>query len=140
MSSISDLQCRIGQLEEEIRILQRERELGEDFIYEVKRGASHNEEEFDRRNHLALTAGDKRGRASFADKLMYKIQHNYGQSRRQMTGDYASSMLNKAYNRIDEIDRSIANKRSQISSLQAEIERIRTAEEEERRRREASRK
>ena len=137
MSSISDLQWRIGQLEEEIRQLQRERSAGEEFIYEVKRGASHNEEEFERRSQLAFSAGSKRSRASFADKLMNKIQQNYGQARRQEAAEYASSMLRKAYNRMDEIERSIANKRSQISSLNAEIDRIRAAEEEERRRREA---
>ena len=137
MGDISSLQREIYRLEDEIRELQQEKEVGEDFIDEVNRGVSHNDEEFDRRYSLATGMGEKRGRATFAEKLMSRMQNNYGQIKRQQIAESANNMLNKAFNRIYEIEDAIANKRQQISNLENEIARIIAAQEEERRRHEA---
>jgi predicted nucleic acid-binding Zn-ribbon protein len=137
MGDIASLRREIECLEDEIRKLQKEREVGEDFIYDVNRGASHNEDEFNRRNFLSARIGEKRIRATFADKLMYRMQNNYGQIKRQQILESSNNMLKKAFSRIDEIDDAIANKRQQISNLENEIARIIAAQEEERRRHEA---
>ncbi len=137
MGDIASLRREIDCLEDEIRKLQKEKEVGEDFVYEVNRGASHNEAEFDRRNSLSEGLGEKRIRATFADKLMYRMLNNYGQIKRQQIIETSNDILRKAYNRIDEIEVTIANKKRQISSLEDEIARIIAAQEEERRRHEA---
>ena len=128
MADVGSLRNRILQLEEEIRHLQKEREAGEDFIFAVNNAKTHNSNEFDRRNALAIAAGERRGKLTFADKLMLKLQANYGSSRVQQTTEPADNMINKANTRIEQIDTSIAEKRREISELEAEIERILEAE------------
>lgn len=136
MSSIGSLERRIAKLREEIAILERERDLCEQFIDIVRRGIEHNRFEFERRRSVARTVEGMQDRASFAHKLEARLLKNYNNITEGKINSAENSMLNKAYARIEAINESISEKRDEISSLEHEIERIREAERERERERE----
>ncbi|CBK75073.1 hypothetical protein CIY_24380 [Butyrivibrio fibrisolvens 16/4] len=126
---IGELQSRIWQLEDEIRILQRELNEGKDFLESFSLKMNQNVEEICRRYGVNEKAAATRLNATYADRLAGLIQENYGVNRRlEIAEEMSDGIVHKAKRRITNIEDEISHKRSMISSLQAEIRRIQEEE------------
>ncbi len=133
---IGELQARIWQLEDEIRVLQRELDEGRDFITSFTIKVDQNIDEICRRYAVNNKAEALRQNATYANRLAGKIQENYSVSRRlEIDEEMTEGIIRKARNRISIIEEEISRRRNVISSLQNEISRIQ--EEESRAAREA---
>lgn len=137
MSTITNLEYQIDNLQEEIRQLQSQRSELEAFWNEAMKAGGEVDQQLQRKQRIADKFRGLITFSTFAAKMAEKIADCYGGKNRDQLLSQFESVKQNIHQAIQKIEREIETKRRQISRLQNQIEQIR---EEERRRAEAARR